>query len=346
MCNALESDWQKKDWDPGENEGPLEANECDSEPSQEGDEEEQDEEMTDDLLNDDAGSAASDATWESRNTSAVPRRGGSIKYRLTDEVWQACQSRIEQARKKYANKPNDEDMRDSLEAIIDKSLTGCKWQQASEKYGILAINTLSRRYHRWVEIGLFKILVNNSVLKASQLPPSPRDMKNLRRKNARRRGRRIKYRLTKEVWEACRLTIHKTNHQFARNRDDDDVRAALEGIVKKLLEGLPWKKVPEKYGKWFTLWDCYGRWLEVGIFRILVNNGVLKESQLVPYPGGKKKLQRPAPPKDATPPRQLKIDLDGLNDVLANIDQIEDKDAVREALLDAAAGISVTRVRK
>jgi transposase len=56
-----------------------------------------------------------------------------------------------------------------------------------------------------------------------------------------------------------------------------DNRRVLEGIVWIARTGSPWRDLPERFGKWNTVWRRFGRWHDAGIFEgileALVANG-------------------------------------------------------------------------
>lgn len=46
-------------------------------------------------------------------------------------------------------------------------------------------------------------------------------------------------------------------------------RAVLNGILWRLRCGAPWRDVPEKYGKWNTIYRRFRHWSEAGIWEIV-----------------------------------------------------------------------------
>lgn len=53
------------------------------------------------------------------------------------------------------------------------------------------------------------------------------------------------------------------------NRGPTENRAVLNGILWRLRGGAPWRDVPEKYGKWNTIYRRFRRWSEAGIWEIV-----------------------------------------------------------------------------
>lgn len=43
-------------------------------------------------------------------------------------------------------------------------------------------------------------------------------------------------------------------------------RPIVNGILWRIRTGAPWRDVPEKYGKWMTVYQRFRRWSEVGIW--------------------------------------------------------------------------------
>ena len=69
-----------------------------------------------------------------------------------------------------------------------------------------------------------------------------------------------------------------TDEQFARlapllpperpatGRPNHDHRAILNGILWRLKTGSPWRDVPERYGKWDTVYSRFRRWQRSGVW--------------------------------------------------------------------------------
>ena len=55
-----------------------------------------------------------------------------------------------------------------------------------------------------------------------------------------------------------------------RGRKRADDRTTLDGVFWKLCSGAPWRDVPERYGKWQTVYERFKRYRDAGTFdRIL-----------------------------------------------------------------------------
>jgi len=51
-----------------------------------------------------------------------------------------------------------------------------------------------------------------------------------------------------------------------RSRPAQDNRPMVNGILWHLRTGAPWRDVPEKYGKWITVYQRFRRWSQAGIW--------------------------------------------------------------------------------
>jgi transposase len=51
-----------------------------------------------------------------------------------------------------------------------------------------------------------------------------------------------------------------------KNRPASDNRPIVNGILWRIRTGVPWRDVPEKYGKWITVYQRFRRWSKAGIW--------------------------------------------------------------------------------
>lgn len=51
-----------------------------------------------------------------------------------------------------------------------------------------------------------------------------------------------------------------------KNRPALDNRSIVNGILWRIRTGTPWRDVPEKYGKWMTVYQRFRRWSRAGIW--------------------------------------------------------------------------------
>jgi transposase len=80
----------------------------------------------------------------------------------------------------------------------------------------------------------------------------------------RKPGRR--YEMTDEAWERIEPLLPKQGRGGRWN----DHRTMLNGMFWVLNSGAPWRDLPERYGRWQSVYDRYRRWTREGLFdRIL-----------------------------------------------------------------------------
>ena len=51
-----------------------------------------------------------------------------------------------------------------------------------------------------------------------------------------------------------------------KSRPSHDNRPIINGILWRIRTGAPWRDVPEKYGKWITVYQRFQRWSKAGIW--------------------------------------------------------------------------------
>jgi transposase len=79
-----------------------------------------------------------------------------------------------------------------------------------------------------------------------------------------RPGRR--YEMTDEAWDRIEPLLPKQGRGGRWN----DHRTTLNGMFWVLNSGAPWRDMPERYGRWQSIYDRYRRWTREGLFdRIL-----------------------------------------------------------------------------
>ena len=45
-----------------------------------------------------------------------------------------------------------------------------------------------------------------------------------------------------------------------------DHRTTIEGILWIARTGAPWRDLPPQFGKWSTVYQCFNRWVKIGVF--------------------------------------------------------------------------------
>ena len=66
-----------------------------------------------------------------------------------------------------------------------------------------------------------------------------------------------------------------------RGRPGRESRRHLDGILWRAREGASWRAVPERYGRWNTVWRRFARWRDLGVFeavfQALAQSGAAEE---------------------------------------------------------------------
>ena len=77
-----------------------------------------------------------------------------------------------------------------------------------------------------------------------------------------------RHELTDEQWEVIEPILPKRT--ATTGRKPKDPRQMLNGILWLLRTGAPWRDLPERFGRWKTVYDYYRNWRDDGTFdRIL-----------------------------------------------------------------------------
>ena len=68
--------------------------------------------------------------------------------------------------------------------------------------------------------------------------------------------------VTDEQWEKIKdlLPPKKTGRPFK------NLRNTFNGILWVMCTGASWRDIPERYGKWNTIYKCFAHWSNLGIF--------------------------------------------------------------------------------
>ena len=68
---------------------------------------------------------------------------------------------------------------------------------------------------------------------------------------------------------------------MGRGRPGHEDRRLLDGILWRAREGARWRAMPERYGKWNTVWRRFARWRDLGlfeaVFQALAGSGAAEE---------------------------------------------------------------------
>jgi transposase len=75
---------------------------------------------------------------------------------------------------------------------------------------------------------------------------------------------KLRHELTDQQWEQIAPLLPPERPPSGRpNRDH---RLILNGIVWRLCTGVPWRDLPERYGKWQTVYSRFRRWQAAGVW--------------------------------------------------------------------------------
>jgi transposase len=75
--------------------------------------------------------------------------------------------------------------------------------------------------------------------------------------------------LSEAEWQVLKHLLPIEPSMRGRGQRPTENRAVLNGILWRLRCGAPWRDVPEKYGKWNTIYRRFRRWSEAGIWEIV-----------------------------------------------------------------------------
>jgi transposase len=73
--------------------------------------------------------------------------------------------------------------------------------------------------------------------------------------------------LTDTEWELVEPFLSRERRR--PGRPGHDSRRMLDGILWRAREGARWRAIPERYGKWNSVWRRFARWRDLGIFEAL-----------------------------------------------------------------------------
>ena len=86
-----------------------------------------------------------------------------------------------------------------------------------------------------------------------------------------------RYELTDQEWERI-ASFFPCRVDGMAGRPYNDIRTTVNGIVWIVRSGAPWRDLPERYGKWNTIYKCFAKWQEQGICKKSFMNCVLKQT--------------------------------------------------------------------
>ncbi len=79
--------------------------------------------------------------------------------------------------------------------------------------------------------------------------------------------------LKDEAWDRIAPLLPENGR---RGKQWKDHRVVVEGILRKLRTGAPWRDLPERYGPWQTCYDRFVRWRRDGTWERLLSEAQTK----------------------------------------------------------------------
>jgi len=71
--------------------------------------------------------------------------------------------------------------------------------------------------------------------------------------------------LTDEQWETVKDLLPGKAGDPGRTAEDN--RLFVNAVLFVLRTGIPWAELPERYGKWNSVWKRFDRWCAKGIWK-------------------------------------------------------------------------------
>lgn len=80
---------------------------------------------------------------------------------------------------------------------------------------------------------------------------------------------RRRHELTDEQW--ARIEPLVPGREGDRGRSGVDNRLFLDAVLYVAKTGIPWRDLPERFGKWNTVWRRFDRWCAAGVWAKLAD---------------------------------------------------------------------------
>jgi transposase len=80
---------------------------------------------------------------------------------------------------------------------------------------------------------------------------------------------RRRHELTDEQW--TKIEPHVPGRDGDRGRSGVDNRLFLDAVLYVAKTGIPWRDLPERFGKWNTVWRRFDRWCAAGVWARLAD---------------------------------------------------------------------------
>lgn len=69
-----------------------------------------------------------------------------------------------------------------------------------------------------------------------------------------------------ELWVRIEPLLKRLDPPAGKGRKREDRRRALDGVIFRLRTGCQWNHIPRVYGDDSTIFRCFHRWCELGLF--------------------------------------------------------------------------------
>lgn len=74
-----------------------------------------------------------------------------------------------------------------------------------------------------------------------------------------------RYELTDQEWERIKKYFPERT-ATTKGRPCNDIRTTINGILWIAHTGAPWRDLPERYGRWNSVYKAFAKWQEQDIF--------------------------------------------------------------------------------
>ena len=74
--------------------------------------------------------------------------------------------------------------------------------------------------------------------------------------------------LTDEQWDRIKDLL--PGKQGDSGRSGKDNRLFVDAVLFVAKTGIPWRDLPERFGKWNSVWRRFDRWCENGVWELLM----------------------------------------------------------------------------
>jgi transposase len=85
----------------------------------------------------------------------------------------------------------------------------------------------------------------------------------------------VEWRITDELWQRITALLPPEPSHARGGRPRQPARLMMEGALYVLATGSKWKSLPPKFGAASTVYGHVHRWHEAGVFRLMVERGLL-----------------------------------------------------------------------